>query len=124
MTPRSFNIEVGVTGAVTGLHYAAKFPASATIILTHGAGAPQMSPLMAGFAHGLVARHLDVVTFNFVCTKLGRRAPDPKSRLELCYRAAIDTTRGLIPSRPSAASGWRKIDGRANRFPVSRFRQR
>ena len=98
--PRAFDIDVGVAGTVTGLHYIPDDPGDrrTTIILAHGAGAPQLSPFMAGMAGGLASRGLDAVTFNFVYMDRGRRAPDPKARLELCYQAAIDTTRRLVPS--------------------------
>jgi hypothetical protein len=44
-------------------------------------------------AAGLAERGLDVVTFNFLYMEQGRKIPDPKPRLEGCYRAVIDTVR-------------------------------
>jgi predicted alpha/beta-hydrolase family hydrolase len=41
-------------------------------------------------AAGLAERGLDVVTFNFLYSEQGRKIPDPKPRLEGCYRAVID----------------------------------
>ena len=66
------------------------------MILAHGAGAPQLSPFMRQFAEGLARRGVDIVTFNFVYMERGRRAPDPKARLEATYRAAIETTRAAV----------------------------
>jgi len=43
------------------------------------------------FASGLAERGLDAVTFNFVYTEQGRGVPDPKAKLEACYRAVIET---------------------------------
>ncbi len=113
--PRAFDIDVGVAGTVTGLHYIPDDPGDrrTTIILAHGAGAPQLSPFMTGMAGGLASRGLDVVTFNFVYMERGRRAPDPKARLELCYQAAIDTTRRLVPSaRERIVVGGKSMGGR------------
>ena len=68
-------------------------PAGTTLILAHGAGAPQTHPFMTAFARLLSGRGLDVVTFNFLYMERGRRVPDPKARLEACYRAVIADTR-------------------------------
>ncbi len=67
-----------------------KNPAGTTLLLGHGAGANQMSPFMCLFASGLAARGFDSMTFNFLYTEQGRRAPDPKPKLEVCYRAVIE----------------------------------
>ena len=63
-----------------------------TIILGHGAGADQLSGFMRMAATGLADRGFDVMTFNFLYKEQRRRVPDPKARLETCYRAAIDAT--------------------------------
>ena len=62
----------------------------ATIVLGHGAGANQLSRFMREFAHGLAARGLDAMTFNFLYTEQKRKLPDSKERLESCYRAIIN----------------------------------
>jgi len=76
---------------VTALLYAApkKDRPGITVLLGHGAGANQMHPFMRLFASGLAARGLDVMTFNFLYKEQGRGAPDPKAKLEECYRAVI-----------------------------------
>ena len=79
---------------------------AATLILAHGAGAPQTHPFMTGFARGLASRGVEVVTFNFPYMERGRRVPDPAPRLEACYRAVI----GVVRGRRSAA-GRRLIVG-------------
>ena len=68
-------------------------PTGTTMILAHGAGAPQTHPFMTAFARLLSARGIDVVTFNFLYMERGRRVPDPKARLEACYRAVIAAAR-------------------------------
>ncbi|MCY4028269.1 MAG: alpha/beta hydrolase, partial [Acidobacteria bacterium] len=86
-------------GTVSALVYppgAAGGPA-ATLILAHGAGAPQTHPFMTGFAQGLAHRGIEVVTFNFPYMERGRRVPDPAPRLEGCYRAVI----GVVVGRPA-----------------------
>ena len=68
---------------------------------------------MVQFAEGLSSRGFDVATFNLVYTEQGRRAPDPKTRLELCYPAAIDTTRAHVPSaRARLIVGGKSMGGR------------
>lgn len=62
-----------------------------TLILGHGAGANQLSGFMRMFAAGLAERGFNVLTFNFLYMEKGRGAPDPKAKLESCYRTVIDT---------------------------------
>src|SRR5580765_4420425 len=67
-----------------------KHRSGVTIILGHGAGADQMSGFMRMAAAGLAARGLDAMTFNFLYKEQKRGAPDPKAKLEACYRAVIE----------------------------------
>ena len=101
MKPTAFDIDVGAAHTtVTGLHYSADEGASlgTTVILAHGAGASQLSPFIVAFATGLSQRGADVVTFNFAYMERGRRAPDPRARLEAAYQCAIDATRQHVAS--------------------------
>ena len=98
-------------GTVSALVYppgAAGGPA-ATLILAHGAGAPQTHPFMTGFAQGLARRGIEVVTFNFPYMERGRRGPDPAPRLEGCYRAVI----GVVVGRPAAADRRLLVGGKS-----------
>ena len=81
--------------SVTALLYPAakKNRAGVTIILGHGAGADQLSGFMRMAAEGLAARGLDAMTFNFLYKEKKRGAPDPKAKLEACYRAVIEAAR-------------------------------
>jgi uncharacterized protein len=90
-------IHVNATERVSGLLYAANRPQrrGVTLLLGHGAGADQTSAFMVSFAEGIAARGIDTVTFNFLYTEQGRRAPDTAAKLEACCRAAIDAARGL-----------------------------
>ena len=86
-------IVVNDSDSVTAMLYPAakKSRLKVTLILGHGAGADQMSGFMRMVANGMAARGFDVMTFNFVYKEQGRGAPDPKAKLEACYRAVIDT---------------------------------
>jgi predicted alpha/beta-hydrolase family hydrolase len=67
--------------------------AHVTLVLAHGAGAPQTHPWMVGAARAFSARGIDVVTFNFLYAENKRRAPDRNDVLEATWRAAIDAVR-------------------------------
>ena len=92
MATSEFKVKVNESESVTALLYSAarKSRAGFTVVLGHGAGANQLSAFMRLFASGLAARGIDAMTFNFLYTERGRRLPDPKARLESCYRAVIN----------------------------------
>jgi predicted alpha/beta-hydrolase family hydrolase len=85
-------IKVNDKETVSALLYPAakKIRAGLTALLGHGAGASQLSGFMRMFAHGLAARGLDVMTFNFIYMEQGRSVPDQKPKLESCFRAVIE----------------------------------
>ena len=85
----------------------------ATLVLAHGAGAPQQSAFMVAFARGLSARGIDVVTFNFFYTEQKRRVPDRAPALEACYRSAIAAARDHAPLNGNAIFiGGKSMGGR------------
>jgi predicted alpha/beta-hydrolase family hydrolase len=88
----TINVAVNENDTVTAMLYPAskKDRAGVTIILGHGAGAGQAHPFMQLFARGLAERGFDTMTFNFVYMEHRRGAPDPKAKLEACYRAVIE----------------------------------
>jgi predicted alpha/beta-hydrolase family hydrolase len=88
-------VKINEADSVTVMLYPAakKDRAGVTIILGHGAGADQMSGFMRMVAEGFAARGLDAMTFNFLYKEQGRGVPDPKAKLEACYRAVIDAAR-------------------------------
>jgi hypothetical protein len=88
-----FQIRIDDGQRVTGRLYSGRERSGATLVLGHGAGAGQSSDFMTGFATGLARRDIDVVTFNFLYTELGRRAPDTNEKLESVYVAAIRAAR-------------------------------
>src|SRR5882762_10575279 len=85
-------VKVNERESVTALLYPASKQkrAAVTMLLGHGAGANQLSGFMRMVAGGLAARGLDAMTFNFLYAEQKRSFPDPKARLESCYRAVID----------------------------------
>src|SRR5258708_5846921 len=93
--PEQIRIDIGADQSVTATVYrsTAPQPAGISLILGHGAGAGQTHSFMVSFATALAARGIDTVTFNFAYMENGRRLPDPKGKLEACYRAVIDAIR-------------------------------
>jgi uncharacterized protein len=99
--PEQLKIQITESESVTALLYAAAKPRlGVTLLLGHGAGGNQLSGFMRLFAGGLADKGFDVVTFNFLYSEKGRGAPDPKARLESCFREVI-----------SAVAGHKKLKG-------------
>lgn len=96
--PSALIVPVGDYQTTATLYEGAGLRLGATLLLAHGAGAPQTHPFMVRFAEGLSARGLDVATFNFLYTESKRRLPDPAARLERCYRAVVEAV--------AARDGW------------------
>jgi hypothetical protein len=90
--PEKLKVRLNAVDSVSALLYLASKQnrVGITVLLGHGAGANQNSPFMKLFASGLAARGFDTMTFNFLYAERGRGGPDPKPRLESCYRAVID----------------------------------
>jgi predicted alpha/beta-hydrolase family hydrolase len=90
----------------TALVYGAERP-RVTLVLAHGAGAPQTYPWMVAIARALALRGICVVTFNFLYTEQKRRAPDKNDVLEATWRAVIDAvrSRGDFAARPLFIGG-------------------
>jgi predicted alpha/beta-hydrolase family hydrolase len=95
MDPQPLQVATSDSEQVSAMLYLAgkKSRAGITVILGHGAGANQLHPFMRLFAAGLAERGFDVLTFNFQYMEHGRRVPDPKAKLEGCYRAVIEAAR-------------------------------
>lgn len=96
---------------MTALVYSHPEPSrrAATLILAHGAGAPQSSAFMVDFAQGLARRGCQAVTFNFPYTEQGRRLPDRVPTLEACFRDVI----AAIRARADLATGPLVIGGKS-----------
>src|SRR5262249_38566328 len=99
------------TTTALGYRAAAGLAVDATLVLAHGAGAPQQSAFMVGFARGVAERGIDVLTFNFLYTEYKRRVPDRTDKLEACYRAAIEAAREHF-GRRAVFIGGKSMGGR------------
>jgi uncharacterized protein len=105
-------VEVAPGQEVTATVYPAHTgkQAGITLILGHGAGAGQGSSFMVSFATALSRRGIEIVTFDFLYMAQGRRLPDPKDKLEACYRAVIDKV--ARRNRGRLAIGGKSMGGR------------
>jgi predicted alpha/beta-hydrolase family hydrolase len=83
----------------------------ATLVLAHGAGAPQQSAFMVTFARALAERGIDVLTFNFPYMEQKRRVPDRTPALEASYRDAIAAARERF-GRDAVFIGGKSMGGR------------
>lgn len=113
--PEKLIVTVNESDKVTALLYAApkKLRVGVTLILGHGAGAGQLHPFMSLFASGLAERGFDALTFNFVYMEQGRHVPDPKAKLESCYRAVIEAALGHKKLKGNGlAIGGKSMGGR------------
>jgi predicted alpha/beta-hydrolase family hydrolase len=89
-----FSIDTPRDAAVTAFEYPAEGkPLGATLILAHGAGAPQSHPWIVKAARGLAKRGVAVVTFNFLYMEQRKKAPDRTELLEGTYIAAVKAVR-------------------------------
>lgn len=113
---QQISVDVGPGQPTTALIYQAqaKTRLPATLILAHGAGAPQLHPFMVSFARALSERGFDVVTFNFLYAEQRRKVPDRMPQLISCYRAVIEAARAELPSaRERLFIGGKSMGGRA-----------
>ena len=114
--PREIVVDVNTGQRTTALLYPAQAVTRrpCTLILAHGAGAPQRHPFMVSFSRALSERGLDVMTFNFLYTEQQRKVPDRMPQLVACYRAVIDAARADVPSaRERLFIGGKSMGGRA-----------
>lgn len=90
----SFEVRAG-GGPTTARSYPAsgRGPSGVTLVLAHGAGAPQTHPWMVSMARTIAERGVAVFTFNFLYTEAKRRAPDKTDVLEATWLAAIEAVR-------------------------------
>jgi uncharacterized protein len=72
---------------VSGAWHRPRRPTSTALVLAHGAGHGMDTRLLVDIADALAHRDVAVLRFNFPYAEVGRRSPDPQSRLEASYRA-------------------------------------
>lgn len=79
------------------------------LVLGHGAGGNLYTPGLSKFAAVLAVRGVGAVRFNFPYAEARRKVPDPRPKLEACYRAVA----GQISERASRLFlGGRSMGGR------------
>ncbi len=94
---------------------AASVPASATLILAHGAGAPMDSDWMTDIAARLAAQGVNVLRFEFPYMAQrridgGKRPPNPAPKLLECWREVHAVVRRHVTGR--LAIGGKSMGGR------------
>ncbi|MGX0889187.1 putative alpha/beta-hydrolase family hydrolase [Pseudomonas sp. ADAK2 TE3594] len=94
---------------------AATAPASATLILAHGAGAPMDSDWMCDVATRLAAHGVNVLRFEFPYMAQrridgGKRPPNPAPKLQECWREVYAVVRRHVAGR--LAIGGKSMGGR------------
>jgi predicted alpha/beta-hydrolase family hydrolase len=105
--------DVGTHGKTSGTLFRADEPIGATYILAHGAGTNRAHPLVVDLAKALASRGVDVVTFNFLYSEVGKRMPDKVDLLETCWHAAIAKVRAKTGFESSPLFvGGRSMGGR------------
>jgi predicted alpha/beta-hydrolase family hydrolase len=108
---QGFSFEVGEAATTALVYPAAAAPTPVTLVLGHGAGAPQTHPWMVAMAEALAARGIQTVTFNFLYAEKKRRMPDRAPLLEATWRAALAAVRThLGQTRPFI--GGKSMGGR------------
>jgi predicted alpha/beta-hydrolase family hydrolase len=93
-------------------------PASAALILAHGAGAGQTSSFMVRAAAELSARGVSVATFDFPSITAGRSVPDRTPLLEAAWREAIGVARERLGGVPLFIGG-KSMGGRISSHVAS-----
>ena len=109
--PSPLSVPLSSGDAVSALVYEA-VPASAVLLLGHGAGAGQSSPFMVQFAEAMAARGITSVTFNFLYMERRKKVPDPRPVLEDCYRRVVEAVRREVGSRLPLFVGGKSMGGR------------
>ena len=59
------------------------------LVFAHGAGAGMTHPFMASVAHGLAARHVATLRYQFPYMENGSKRPDPPALAQTTVRAAV-----------------------------------
>jgi len=80
-------------------------PATACLVLAHGAGADMHHAFMSDMARELAARGIATLRFQFPYTERRGKRPDPPALCHATIRAAVAAARTLAPSLPLFAGG-------------------
>ncbi len=77
----------------------------AACVLAHGAGAGMHHAFLAAVAHGLAARGVGVLRFNFPFMHQGSKRPDPPAVAQAALRAAVQSAARRWPQLPLVVAG-------------------
>lgn len=81
-------------GQTTGTWDVPESAMRAALVLGHSAGGDYRAKLLQAVAAGIASRGVAVCRFNFPYKDAGRKAPDPRPKLEACMRAVADAAAG------------------------------
>jgi predicted alpha/beta-hydrolase family hydrolase len=110
MTPEPITIDIGSSGAVSGLLLVPP-QAKALYVFAHGAGAGMTHPSMSTVADGLAERGIATLRYQFPYMEQRSKRPDPPAIAHAAVRAAVTTARERAPTLPLFAGG-RSFGGR------------
>lgn len=85
--------------------FTSPMPATACLVLAHGAGAGMHHSFMAALSEALVTRHVAVLRYQFPYMEDGARRPDRPALAQATVRAAVATAARLAPTLPLFAGG-------------------
>lgn len=112
MEPVTFRVPLAQAGASVGARlYDVADAAAPTLVLAHGAGAPQAHPFMLSAARGLASRGVRVVTFDFPYMEARRKVPDRAPVLEACWKDVLVEVRRRVAD-PRVCIGGKSMGGR------------
>lgn len=110
-------VRVALTGpqaaaTTSAIVWPGRDPQAAGVILAHGAGTDMTHRHMRRHATDLVDAGHPTALFNFAFTEVGRKRPDPASRLQSAWRDVIDALRPRMGSGRKLVIGGRSMGGR------------
>ncbi|WP_133831506.1 alpha/beta family hydrolase [Arthrobacter sp. AG258] len=86
--------------------YARPHQPTATVVVTHGAGAGMDHPFLRGFTDALNGLGLATLRFNFPYREAGRKFPDRPPAAIAAWRAAMDTARAQAKANGDSGPVW------------------
>jgi len=104
--PRGNTVKIALDGtqSVSGLWDKPASP-KACLVLAHGAGVGMTHPSMEAFAHGLAARGICVLRYQFPYMERGSKRVDSPSVAQATVRAAVSVAQRHAASLPLFAGG-------------------
>jgi predicted alpha/beta-hydrolase family hydrolase len=104
VSPQKLRVEVGKSTSVSALLISPD-NARACFVFAHGAGAGMTHPSMEAVAHGLAARGIATLRYQFPYMEKGGKRPDPPAVAHAAVRAAVDAAARACAGLPLLAGG-------------------